>query len=70
MLFCAICWSYITRLLNIPIAGRNAAPVASSCSDRLAGLSKNEILRMPPDFCADAGAPPVSASNAAAAAQP
>src|SRR5215468_2117900 len=37
-----------TRLLNTPIIGRNAAPVASSSSDMLAGLSKNEILRMPP----------------------
>src|ERR1700720_3828394 len=45
----------MTRLLNTPIIGRNAAPVASSCSDMLAGLSKNEILRMPPDFCARAG---------------
>src|SRR5208283_845785 len=53
-LFCATCWSNMTRLLKTPIAGRNAAPVASSCSDRLAGLSKNEILRMPPAFWAQA----------------
>src|ERR1700731_851220 len=45
----------MTRLLNTPIIGRSAAPVASSCSDMLAGLSKNEILRTPPDFCARAG---------------
>ena len=38
----------------MPIAGRKAAPVASSCNDMLAGLSKNEILRTPPDFCASA----------------
>ena len=62
-LFCATCWSYITRLLNNPIAGRSAAPVASSCSDMLAGLSKNEILRTPPDFCASAPSPAPSASS-------
>src|SRR6202158_3080507 len=62
-LFCATCWSYITRLLKTPIIGRNAAPVASSCSDMLAGLSKNEILRMPPDFCADALVAAPSASS-------
>src|SRR5215469_15862321 len=56
-LFCATCWSYMTRLLNTPIIGRNAAPVASSCSDMLAGLSKKEILRTPPDFCAMAACP-------------
>src|SRR5437763_3989457 len=54
-LFCATCWSYMTKLLNTPIIGRNAAPVASSCSDMLAGLSQNELLRTPPDFCAEAG---------------
>src|SRR5271163_2547281 len=45
----------MTRLLKTPIIGRSAAPVASSCSDMLAGLSKNEILRTPPAFCAWAG---------------
>src|SRR6202011_1866508 len=45
----------MTRLLNTPIIGRNAAPVASSCSDMLAGLSKNEILSVPPAFCAKPG---------------
>src|ERR1700732_754788 len=44
----------MTRLLKTPIIGRNAAPVASSCSDMLAGLSKNEILSVPPAFCAKA----------------
>jgi hypothetical protein len=44
----------MTRLLKTPIIGRNAAPVASSWSDMLAGLSKKEILRMPPDFWANA----------------
>src|ERR1700724_4367842 len=53
----------MTRLLNTPIIGRSAAPVASSCSDMLAGLSKNEILRMPPDFCAKAASPATRASS-------
>src|SRR5262249_18109783 len=44
----------MTRLLNTPIIGRNAAPVASSCSDMLAGLSKKEILSVPPAFWAKA----------------
>src|SRR5437899_9344181 len=69
MLFCATCWSYITRLLHTPIIGRNAAPVASSCSDMLAGLSKNEIFRTPPDFCAKAGLLTTNASSAAAVAR-
>ena len=65
----------MTRLLNTPIIGRSAEPVASSCSDMLAGLSKNEIFRMPPDFCAAAGpvTAPITASaidNAQALAQP
>src|SRR5947199_4358548 len=50
ILFCATCWSYTTRLLNTPITGRRAAAVDSSSSDMLAGLSKWEILRIPPDF--------------------
>src|SRR4029077_14031837 len=53
-LFCATSCRNMTRLLNTPIIGRNAAPVASSCSDMLAGLSKNEILRRPPLFWAKA----------------
>ena len=60
------CWSYITRLLNTPIAGRSAAPVASSCSDMLAGLSKNEILSVPPAFWAKA----VSAEHSAISRPP
>src|SRR6266702_6877305 len=56
---CRLFWGtsclYITRLLNTPIIGRSAANVDSSCSDTLAGLSKNGTLRMPPDFCAAAG---------------
>jgi len=59
----------MTRLLNTPIIGRNAAPVASSCNDMLAGLSKNEILSTPPDFWADAGciaSRPISIDTAAA----
>src|SRR5215469_11915208 len=54
MLVCATCWSYMTRLLKTPIIGRSAAAVASSRSDMLAGLSKCEILRIPPAFCANA----------------
>src|SRR4029077_19239996 len=44
----------MTRLLKTPIIGRTAAAVASSCSDMLAGLSKCEMLRVPPGFCAEA----------------
>src|SRR5438874_3826011 len=61
--FCATCWSYMTRLLKMPMAGRSAAPVASSCNDTLAGLSKNEIFRTPPVFCADAVVVAQSASS-------
>src|SRR5262249_14369370 len=56
----------MTRLLNTPIIGRKAAPVASSCSDMLAGLSKNEILRMPPAFWANAPSAVASAITIAA----
>src|SRR5215472_13552090 len=55
MLFCGTSCLYITRLLKTPIIGRLAAAVASSCIDMLAGLSKCDILRMPPCFCANAG---------------
>src|SRR5712691_13333675 len=55
MLFCGTSCLYITRLLKTPIIGRNAANVDSSCSETLAGLSKNGTLRIPPDFCATAG---------------
>src|SRR5690242_20358692 len=44
----------MTRLLNTPIVGRLTATVDSSSIDMLAGLSKWPILRMPPDFCANA----------------
>src|ERR1700731_2263083 len=44
----------MTRLLKTPIIGRIAAVVDSSRSDMLAGLSKWEILRTPPAFCATA----------------
>ena len=61
----------MTRLLKTPITGRLTAPVASSCIDMLAGLSKCDILRMPPGFWANA-APGVTIaiSNAVAAAAP
>src|SRR5206468_2692313 len=61
ILFCGTSCLYITRLLNTPIIGRLAAAVASSCSDMLAGLSKCDIFRMPPGFCAGAG--PATHSN-------
>src|SRR6202045_1484613 len=54
MLFCGTFWSYTTRLLKTPIVGRTAAAVDSSRGDMLAGLSKWEILRIPPAFCATA----------------
>src|SRR5712671_3940229 len=53
----------MTRLLNTPIIGRNAAPVASSCSERVAGLSKNEILSVPPVFWAKAASAQHAAIN-------
>ena len=69
MLFCATRWSNITRLLKTPIIGRLTAPVASSCIDMLAGLSKCDICKTPPDFCATAGAEAAIAANNAAAAE-
>jgi hypothetical protein len=47
----------MTRLLKTPIIGPSAKTVASSWIDMLAGLSGEYILRMPPDFCANAGSP-------------
>src|SRR5262249_19006938 len=44
-----------TRLLKIPMPGRLAATVDSSCTDRLAGLSKCGTRRIPPDFWASTG---------------
>src|SRR5260221_238886 len=38
----------------MPIIGRSAAAVASSCTDMLAGLSKCETCRIPPRVCAAA----------------
>src|SRR6478736_4709973 len=58
----------MTRLLNTPIIDRNAAPVASSWSDMLTGLSKNEILSVPPDFWANAGSLTEMAANSATVA--
>src|ERR1700738_1721165 len=52
--FCGTSCLNITRLLNTPIIGRLTASVDSSSIDMLAGLSKWPILRIPPDFCADA----------------
>src|SRR5205823_8621532 len=63
MLFCGTSCLYVTRLLKTPIIGRLAAAVASSCNDMLAGLSKCDILRMPPCFCAKAASPTDIASN-------
>src|SRR5207302_9560004 len=39
-LFCATCWSYMTRLLNTPIIGISVELVPSSPIDLLAGLSR------------------------------
>src|SRR5580704_2624711 len=68
MLFCGTSCLYITRLLKTPIIGRSAAAVDSSRSDMLAGLSKWEILRIPPVFWAKAASAAVSASDSAPAA--
>jgi hypothetical protein len=46
----------MTRLLKTPIIGCNVAPVDSSRIDMLAGLSRCDSLRIPPAFCANAGA--------------
>jgi hypothetical protein len=53
-LFCGTCWSYMTRLLKTPIIDRLTAPVASSSIDIEAGLSKCDMIRTPPNFCASA----------------
>src|SRR6516225_4668230 len=47
-LFCGMCWSNMTRLLNTPDIGRLTACVDSSSIDMLAGLSKCPIFRIPP----------------------
>ena len=54
-LFCATCWSNMTRLLNTPIIGPCGDASTSSWIDMLAGLSKCGRMRMPPYFCAIAG---------------
>src|SRR5258708_11839545 len=58
----------MTRLLNTPIIGPSVAIVDSSWIDMLAGLVISGIRRMPPDFCANAGAVAAAiAKNAAIA---
>jgi hypothetical protein len=44
----------MTRLLKTPIIDRLTAPVASSIIDIEAGLSKCDMIRTPPNFCASA----------------
>src|SRR5258706_11291770 len=46
--------------------GATAEIVASSCSEALAGLSRSNSFKVPPDFCADAGEMPVAATANAA----
>src|SRR5438045_70305 len=53
-LFCATCWSNMTRLFMTPIIGRSATTVVSSWIDMLAGLSMMYCLRTPPCFWASA----------------
>jgi hypothetical protein len=69
MLFCATSCRYMTRLLKTPIIGRLTAPVASSCIDIEAGLSKYDMIRTPPDFCASAIGAASASDNANAAAK-
>src|SRR5215471_8593193 len=70
MLFCATACRYMTRLLKTPIIGRLTAPVASSCIDIEAGLSKCDMIRTPPDFCASAVGAASASNNANAATNP
>ena len=58
----------MTRLLKTPIIGRLTAPIASSCIDIEAALSKCDVIRTPPDFCASATGPARVSDNADAAA--
>src|SRR3984893_9128004 len=60
----------IKTLLNTPIIGRLTAPVASSCIDIEAGLSKCDMIRTPPDFCASAIGEASASDNANAGANP
>src|SRR5262249_52561830 len=70
MLFFATSCRYMTKLLKTPIIGRLTAPVASSCIDIEAGLSKCDMIRTPPDFCASAIGVASGSDNANAAANP
>src|ERR1700736_237526 len=60
----------MTRLLNTPIIGPSTAIVDSSWIDIEAGLVSSGIRKMPPDFCAKAGAAPRVAANNARATIP
>src|SRR4029077_12878556 len=66
--FFSLCWSNSTRLLNTGISTVIAARVTSSWIDIEAGLAKSGILRMPPDFCANASWPPSQSADTVAAA--
>jgi hypothetical protein len=69
MLFCLVCWSNMTRLLNMPIVARAGFASTSSCIDRLGGESRACTRKTPPDFCAyGAPAAVIAATNAAPAA--
>src|SRR5206468_7876930 len=46
-LFCAMCWSNMTKLLNTAIIGPSETIVDSSWIDMLAGLSPCGMRRMP-----------------------
>jgi len=56
--------------LKTPIIGRLTAPVASSCIDIEAGLSKCDMTRTPPDFCASATGAASASDNANPTANP
>src|ERR1700730_17125358 len=62
-LFCGRCWSKMTRLLKTAIIGPSVERVDSSWIDRLAGLSRAGILRIPPFFSGDAGPAATHARN-------
>ncbi len=67
-LFCRLCWSNMTRLLNTPIIGSTTEIVPSSWIDMLAGLSRWVMRRTPPCFWAQAEPNgKAAASNSAAA---
>ena len=50
MLFCGLCWSYMTRLLNTDMKGMTVDAVTSSCREGLGGLSICGKSRVPPYF--------------------